>query len=324
MNKIRIYQKIEDIPSQKEPRVVVLGNFDGLHLGHQALIKRGADIAKKKGRSLMVFTFFPQFHTIRDPSFRYLLGQEEKFKFLELLGVHEMITVPFEASISSMSPEEFVHVILRETLGAGDVVVGDDYRFGHQAKGDVDFLKGYADQIDVHELDAVMLDGERISSTRVRELLSLGQVDEADRLLGYPYRQCGEVVRGQAIGRTIDFPTANIDYDESLLLPALGVYSAITYLVDKPEKRYLGVLNIGTRPTIDNNPKVIVEVHILDFDENIYGQKLCVEVHHFLRFIEKFHSLEELKAAIAEDVAQTRAFFTYPGLQRGRPDDIIM
>lgn len=310
MSNIRIYRDLDEVPILSEKRVVALGNFDGLHLGHQRLIQHAADLAKAKGQPLLVFTFFPQFHTIRDPAFRYLLGQEDKFAFLEALGVDEVLTVPFEASISSMEPEVFLDKVVNKILAASDLVVGHDYRFGHKARGDVSFLESHAVNMDLHIMDPVLLDGERVSSTQIRNFLSLGKVDEADRLLGYPYHLCGEVVHGRAIGRTINFPTANIAYDQSRLLPALGVYSAIVYLVDEPDTRYLGVLNIGTRPTVDNNPEIIVEVHLLDFDEDIYGKHLCVEVHHFLRFIEKFRGLEELKKAIAQDVDNTRTFFS--------------
>lgn len=314
MSSIRIYQEFSEIPPCPHKRVVALGNFDGLHMGHQSLIKKAADLAKAKGQPLMVFTFFPQFHTIRDPAFRYLLGQADKFRFLQDLGVDEVVTVPFEASISSMTAEDFIQEILHDSLEASDLVVGHDYRFGHQAQGDVAFLQSHGKGLAVHVMPPVLHDGERVSSTRIRELLSQGQIDEADFLLGYPYRLCGEVVHGRAIGRTIDFPTANIAYDQSLLLPALGVYSAVVYRPTRPDQRRLGVLNIGTRPTVDNNPEIIVEVHILDYEGDLYGQELCVEVHHFIRFIEKFQGLEELKAAIAWDATETRVFFQDHGL----------
>lgn len=308
MISFQVYTKIESV--KNKPRVVVLGNFDGLHLGHQALINKGREIADKKGLPLLVFTFYPQYHSIKDPNFKYLLSQFDKMKMLESLGVNEVLTLPFNEWISNMSAEDFLNTILKDTLMTSDVVVGFNYTFGHKASGNVPYLKENAQSMDVHVVEPVKTDGDPVSSTTIRRYLSEGRIDEADCLLGYPYHLCGEVVYGHAIGRTIDFPTANIDYDERLLLPALGVYSAVVWLTRNPEEKWYGVLNIGTRPTIDNSPRIIVEVHILDFDQDIYGQDLCIEVHHFLRTIVKFDGLDALKKAIQDDVVNTRLFFS--------------
>lgn len=304
----RVYTQIESV--KPKPRVVVLGNFDGLHLGHQALIHKGKQIANNKGLPLMVFTFFPQYHSVKDPNFKYLLSQFDKMKMLESLGVNEVLTLPFDKWISSMSAEDFLETILRQTLRTQDIVVGFNFTFGHKASGNVQYLETHGQGMGIHVVEPVKTDGDPVSSTTIRRYLAEGRIDEADCLLGYPYHLCGEVVHGQAIGRTIDFPTANIDYDDRLLLPALGVYSAVVWLTRQPEEKWYGVLNIGTRPTIDNSPSIIVEVHILDFDDDIYGQDLCIEVHHFLRKIVKFEGLDSLKEAIEGDVINTRAFFS--------------
>lgn len=306
-NSCTIYTDIQQVPEKE--RIVILGNFDGLHKGHQKLFKKGRQLAEEKNLNVLVFTFFPQPQSYKDPNFKYLLSQEDKLNHFFDRGADEVLTLPFDNEISALSATEFIDNILNKTLKAKDLVVGYDYHFGYQAKGDIQLLKEYAENMDVHIIAPVLHKGVGVSSSRIRQLIKEGNVDEAEDMLGYPYCLCGEVVHGRAIGRTINFPTANIDYDHSLVLPITGVYSAIVFLKDFPEKKYHGVLNVGTRPTIDENPEVIIEVHILDFNEDIYGEFLCIEVHHFLRYIVKFNNLNELKEAIEGDVVETEAFF---------------
>ena len=149
-----------------------------------------------------------------------------------------------------------------------------------------------------------------VSSSLIRRQIRAGNMILVKELLGYPYHLCGEVVHGAQNGRAMNFPTANIDFNESLILPSLGVYAARAWLVDEPENKYEGVLNIGTRPTVDDSPKITVEIHMLDFDRDIYGERLCIEIYHFLRHISKFRNLDELKTTISMDVVNAKKFFS--------------
>lgn len=296
----------------KQRRVVVLGNFDGLHIGHQNLIHHGRMMADRLNASLAVLTFYPQWQSLHKPDFKYLLSQPEKFTFLEKLHVDEVITIPCNAEFASMSAERFIEDILLEKLTTCGVVVGFNYTFGHEAKGTPELLvqRLSSKNVLVHVEPPFKYEDNIVSSSLIRRQIRAGNMMLVRELLGYPYHLCGEVVHGAQNGRAMNFPTANIDFDDSLMLPSLGVYAARAWLVDEPEKKYEGVLNIGTRPTVDDSPKITVEVHMLDFDKDIYGKELCIEIYHFLRHISKFKNLSELRLTISRDVINAKKFFS--------------
>ena len=304
---------IQDITRHR--RVVVLGNFDGLHLGHQNLIRQGRVMAEQLSASLTVLTFFPQWQSLHKPDFKYLLSQEDKYRFLEKLSVDEVITIPCDAQFASMSADMFIDKILLERLSTCGVVVGFNYTFGHEAKGTPELLKERLSEchVKVHVEPPFKYEESIVSSSLIRRQIRAGNMMLVKDLLGYPYHLCGEVVHGAQNGRAMNFPTANIDYDETLMLPSLGVYAARAWLVDEPEKRFDGVLNIGTRPTVDDSPAITVEIHMLDFDRDIYGKRLCIEIYHFLRHISKFKDLSELKLTISRDIATAKKFFSNEG-----------
>lgn len=293
-------------------RTVVLGNFDGLHRGHQQLIGLGRQIADEHDEELAVFTFHPQIQQMFDDSFCYLLTEEQKLQRFRQLQVDVIETVPFEKAIATLSPEQFVQRILVERLKARHVVVGFNYSFGYKGAGDSQLLQqlGAAHGITVTVMEPCSVQGEVVSSTAIRNYLRAGNVEKANALLGYAYSLEGPVLRGNQIGRTIGFPTANIGPAERLLLPANGVYGALTYV---DGRAYPGILNIGLRPTIAHSVGLNIEVHLFDFDADIYGKVIRSELHYFLRREVKFDGLDGLKAQLEQDQAKTRQLFAAAG-----------
>lgn len=269
---------------------VSLGKFDGIHRGHQCLLER---IKKQNKYIPTVFTFVmaekqPKIYT-----------QQEKDSILEQFGIQREVLYPFEESTKNMLPEAFVSKILMEKMDTKYICVGEDFRFGKDRAGDVTLLEalknkyGYTLEI----VEKLRLDGDVVSSTRIRKLLSTGELKKANVLLGIPFFVQGQVIHGEALGRTLDLPTANlIPVPEKILLPD-GVY-ATTVRVDG--KEYAGVTNIGKKPTVGEHIRGI-ETHILDFKEDIYGQEICVSFIDYIRPEMKFSSVEELRTRIEQD-----------------------
>ena len=211
-------------------RTVVLGNFDGLHKGHQQLIRLGREIADQNGEELAVFTFYPQIQELFDPAFCYLLPEEKKAERLGQLGVDVLQTVPFDAQIAQLTPETFVKTILVEKMHAQHVVVGFNYTFGYQGAGNPEKLQELCSQygISVTVMEPCCVDDEIVSSSTIRSYFKDGRIEKVNEMLGYVYTVSGVVCQGNQIGRTIGFPTANIMAPPKLLLPANGVYAALT------------------------------------------------------------------------------------------------
>lgn len=289
-------------------RTVVLGNFDGLHKGHQQLIRLGREIADQNGEELAVFTFYPQIQELFDPAFCYLLSEEKKAERLGQLGVDVLQTVPFDAQIARLTPEAFVKTILVEKMHAQHVVVGFNYTFGYQGAGNPEKLQELCSQygISVTVMEPCCVDDEIVSSSTIRSYLKEGRIEKVNEMLGYVYTVSGVVCQGNQIGRTIGFPTANIMAPPKLLLPANGVYAALTKV---DGVTYPGILNIGLRPTIKNSVGINIEVNLFHFDADIYGKEIEIGIRYFLRSEVKFSGLEALKAQLEKDKAQTRQLF---------------
>ena len=281
-------------------RTVVLGNFDGLHIGHQKLIQLGKTIADANDEELAVFTFHPQIQELRNPEFSYLLSIEEKRKKFEKLQVDHIETVPFDEQIAALSPEAFVEQVLVDVLHARHVVVGFNYTFGHKGAGTSEILAELCKKynIDVTVMQPCYVDDEVVSSSAIRQYLQDGAIEKANALLGDVFTLHGEVVHGNQIGRTIGFPTANIPVPKQQMIPANGVYAAI---VTVDGNRYPGILNIGHRPTVANGSHISIEVHLMNFDNDIYGKEISIAVCHFLRKESKFDGLDQLKAQLEKD-----------------------
>jgi riboflavin kinase/FMN adenylyltransferase len=290
--------------------VVALGNFDGVHLGHQAVIRRALEVGRGSGRRVVAATFDPHPRAVIRPGAEpWLLSTpEERRELLLSCGVDDVYVIRFDAELSQKSPEEFVEDVLVGELGASDVVVGENFRFGHKASGGVEELSkslqgggGEAHPVQIRGLEGG--NSGEISSSRIRSLISEGDVSGASGLLGRTYTVHGQVVTGDQRGATIGFPTANISPDPRVLVPARGVYAGYARLASG--ERYAACTNVGVAPTFDRRENRI-EAYLLDFEGDLYGQRLEVGFEDRLRPERKFSGLEELKAQISRDVAEAR------------------
>lgn len=296
-------QVFRHIPSLLQPpTALAIGNFDGMHLGHQALLNQLMQTAQAKKLIPAVMTFEPhprEFFTPETAPAR-LRSLREKLEYLTELGVARVYIMKFNRKFAGISAQAFMQNILREALNAQSILVGSDFKFGAKRAGSVaDFKAAGFDLIDLPQVDMA---GERVSSTRVRQALADGRLQEAATLLGRPYSISGKVVHGAQRGRTIGFPTANVHMRHER--PALtGVYAV------KLDGLH-AVANLGVRPTIAGIPKLSLEVHVLDFNGDLYDKHVHVEFFHKIRDEMKFDGLDALKAQIAKDVAVAREFFT--------------
>jgi len=295
-------QVFRHIPSALQPpTALAIGNFDGMHLGHQALLNQLMQTAKTQNLIPAVMTFEPhprEFFTPATAPAR-LRSLREKLEYLSELGVARVYICAFNSKFASISAQVFMQNILRESLNAQSILVGNDFKFGAKRAGSVaDFVAAGFDLIDFPQVD---MESERVSSTRVRLALASGRLQEAGALLGRPYSISGKVVHGAQRGRTIGFPTANVHMRHER--PALtGVYAV------KLDGLH-AVANLGVRPTIAGIPKLSLEVHVLDFNGDLYDKHVHVEFLHKIRDEMKFDGLDALKAQIAKDVEVARKFF---------------
>ncbi len=283
---------------QDEPTVVVIGNFDGVHRGHQKLF----EVAKENSEGLRVvalsFTPHPSWVVSNDPK-QMIMRTSDKRKKLEKLGVDVYIQYPFDLAFSKTDPEVFFEDILIKQLKAKVVVVGQDYHFGKEQQGNIEYLQGFADKFNVRlcTVKKVIVDGEPISSTKIRKLIIAGNLKEARELLGEDYVVSGSVVEGKKLGKKIGFPTANILAREGVLYPPNGVYAT---KVRVKNKSYLGITNIGYNPTVGGVSKTI-ETNLFDFDEDIYNEHMVVTFFEHLRPEKTFSGVPELIDQITSD-----------------------
>ena len=292
--------------------VVVLGNFDGVHLGHRAVIRRAVEAGRESGRRVIAASFDPHPKSVIRPGAEpWLLSSPEMRRELLLnCGVDEVRFISFDAELSRKSPEDFVRDVLVGELEAAEVIVGENFRFGHKAAGSFEDLARTMAEIggEAHAVEIQALNGanEMISSSRIRSMLSEGEAEGAARLLGRPYAVRGEVVEGDRRGATIGFPTANLAPDPRVLIPARGVYAGhADVLRDGKRQRYAACTNVGVAPTFDRQENRI-EAYLLDFEGDLYGETVEVAFTHRLRAEKKFSGVEELKAQISADVQRAR------------------
>ncbi|TKG94694.1 bifunctional riboflavin kinase/FAD synthetase [Puteibacter caeruleilacunae] len=301
---MKIYHSIENFKA-KNP-VVTIGTFDGVHRGHQQVIKELIRIAKENNGESVVFTFYPHPRLVVNPddnSLRLLNTLEEKKKLFAKIGLDHLVVFPFTKEFSKMDYSDFVKNILVGQMNMAHLVVGYDHKFGHKRKGGFDFLEQCAQKLGfgISKLEVLESDATNISSTKVREALLEGNLVRANKFLGYQYALDGHVVKGNQIGRTLDFPTANIEvFDVHKLIPAEGVYVVRVSVGDRNE--YQGMLNIGTRPTIQSNEDhKSIEVNIFDLNEDIYEEPITVLFETRIRSEKKFNSLDALKDQLYKD-----------------------
>lgn len=296
---------LKDIKGTFTNSVITLGNFDGVHLGHQELIRMVIRRARQIGGTSLVVTFRPHPLKILAPEKcpPLISIYEEKIRLIEQLGIDVLVKIPFSMEFAAMSPEAFVKDILCGLLGTKEIFVGSNYRFGKSRAGNVAMLRelGKALGFTVQEVEQVALGGEVISSTIIRQLLRDGEVEHAARLLGRVYAVSGIVVKGDARGRGLGFPTANI-VAKHAIIPADGVYAVRLHVRDR---FYDGIANIGLRPTFDTKVRTI-EVHVFDFDEDIYGEDISLYFIRKIREERKFSGPQELVCQIHTDIAAAR------------------
>lgn len=285
---------------KREKCVVALGNFDGLHLAHMAIIDNCVREARKRRIKSAVLFFFEHTQNITDKKqVRLISDASSKLKLVEKAGVDIVFMRHFNKEFMELSPCEFVDFLKRE-LNASVVCVGYDYRFGHKAEGDIVLLKNLCADcgIDVFITDEIDFNGIPVKSTVIRKHIEAGSIEQANAMLGRNFTICGEIEKGFQNGRKIGIPTANVKFSECVVLPKDGVYMGYTTLRGK---RYKSLINVGNNPTVDGK-RTTVESHILDFDEDIYGEIAEVEFCKRIRGEIKFASLEELKKQIRKDI----------------------
>src|SRR6266581_2811619 len=282
---------------------LAIGFFDGVHLGHQQIVRQTIGNARQHEAIALAITFDQHPNTIvapdRVPPLIYSLPQ--KLRAMEALGVDTLLLIHFDKQFSQQTGEVFIRGLARDLGALQSICVGANFVFGYKRGGNVELLKKLGEELKftVHGLAAVALDGKAVSSTRIRELIQAGQLDAASQMLGRSYSLTGRVVRGDGLGKQLGFPTANLDV-KALALPPKGVYAVHAEVAGKA---WRAVLNIGTRPTLQNpNPQMQVEAHLLDFQGDLYGQELEITFLDKLREEKKFASRAELREQIGRDV----------------------
>ncbi|HVU08281.1 MAG TPA: bifunctional riboflavin kinase/FAD synthetase [Verrucomicrobiae bacterium] len=307
---MKIIHAANELKANGKKVCLAIGFFDGVHLGHQQIIRQTISDAHQHDAIPLVLTFDKHPNVIvapdKVPPLIYSLPQ--KLRVIESLGVENILLIAFGKKFSEQTGEEFIRSLAKQLGKIHSICVGADFVFGYKRSGDVALLKKLGSELhfQVHGLAAVSLDGEIVSSTRIREMIRAGNLDAASQMLGRAYTICGKIVEGDKLGQKFGFPTANLDA-ANLILPPNGVYSGSTNLNGT---FYRVALNIGFRPTIATGKlELRVEAHILDFNGNLYGQELEIEIGEKLREEKKFASPDELKAQIARDVAKVREKF---------------
>jgi riboflavin kinase/FMN adenylyltransferase len=286
---------------------LAIGVFDGVHLGHQQIIRQTIADAHQHAAISLVVTFDRHPNAVVAPERvpPQIFSRSQKIRAIEALGTDALLEIPFDRAFSEKPGETFIRELIRDLGQVFSICVGANFVFGHRRSGNVELLKKLGTELgfQVHGHGAVALDGELVSSTRIREAIRAGNLDAASQMLGHPYAICGKVNEGDKIGRQLGFPTANLDVS-GLILPPNGVYSSYVNLSGGAHK---AALNIGVRPTLTGaQPDLRVEAHLLDFRGNLYGMELELEIGSKLRSEMKFPSIDDLKRQISQDVDTVR------------------
>jgi riboflavin kinase/FMN adenylyltransferase len=293
----------------KNKTIVTIGTFDGVHLGHQKILEQIISAAKSSDSESLVLTFFPHPRMVlqEGSEMKQLNTLNEKISLLENLGIDNLVVHPFDKDFSRMTAEEFVKEVLVDTFHLKKIIIGYDHRFGRNRTADINDLKTFGETygFEVEQITVKQINEVSISSTKIRTALAEGNIERANEYLGYPYSLTGLVTKGQQLGRTIGYPTANITLEEDYkLIPQNGVYVAQCVLNGQT---VFGMMNIGHRPTV-NGTNQTIEIHFFDFNEDIYGQKITVSLLKRLRNEEKFPSLDSLKEQLNTDKTNAKSF----------------
>jgi riboflavin kinase/FMN adenylyltransferase len=310
---MKIFNGFDNLDSIPNP-VLTIGTFDGVHIGHQKIIQQLNEEATKINGESVLFTFYPHPRMVIFPEshgLKLIQTQNEKLEKLKRFGLKNVIVQPFTKEFSNLSATEFVRDFLVEKLKVKKLVIGHDHQFGKNREGNLEFLQKMSKiyNFEVFEIPAQEIDEVNISSTRIRKSIESGKIEIADTYLGEPFEINGTVVKGNQLGRTIGYPTANISLENDIkIIPGNGVYLVKVELENQPI--YIGMMNIGIRPTIQNNLTKTLEVHIFDFNADIYDQSIKVKILSRIRNEQKFNSIEELTNQLKKDEKTGRDFFT--------------
>jgi riboflavin kinase/FMN adenylyltransferase len=301
---MNVYRSLAEVPEAPAGRSLALGTFDGVHLGHRKVIGEALERGRAAGLPVAVVTFDPHpLQVLRPEAPPHLITPTSvKADLIASLGVDELVVIPFTEELSRMSAETFADEVLAGGLRARHLSVGANFRFGHEAQGDVRLLER-SGSFETTVVPLVELHGKPVSSTRIRELLEAGAVAEARELLGAPFRLRGPVVEGDARGRLLDMPTANVTPPPEVVLPATGIYAAVARIEGQERP---AAVSIGVRPTFEQAGELKVEAHLLDFDGDLYGRTLTLDLIERIRDEERFDSAEELVEQMRRDVERVR------------------
>jgi len=298
---LKIHRSIEGLSIQNP--VITVGTMDGVHLGHQLILKRLQEQAERLNGESVLITFWPHPRmVVHHQDIRLLNLLNEKILVLKAkTSLQHLVILDFTKDLSQLPPQDFIATLLYPALRFKGFLVGYDHHFGRRRAGDFDLVQslGQTMGFESFQVEALQVEGDNVSSTNIRNALAEGEVKKANAYLGYPYKLEGTIVKGDALGRTLGFPTANLQIEPYKLLPANGVY-AVRAKVKNHD--YNGMLNIGVRPTLKKQPvEPTVEVHLFDFEEDIYGQSLVLELCDFVRNEQPFSSLDALKKQLQQD-----------------------
>lgn len=291
-----------EIYNSTEPTVVTIGTFDGVHIGHQKIIKHLINTGKSKGLKSVILTFFPHPRMVlqKDSNIKLINTIDERRNILDDLGLDYLVVKKFTHEFSRLSAENFVKGILVEELNAKKVIIGYDHRFGRNRNADINDLKTFGETFgfEVEEISAQDINDVAVSSTKIRLALMDGEIHKANAYLGYNFMLTGKVTKGKSLGKELGFPTANIEIEEDYkIIPKQGSYIVNSMIKDT---LFYGMMNIGVNPTV-NGSKQTIEVHFFDFDDDIYEDTIKIDLLHRIRDEEKFESLEALKLQLAKD-----------------------
>jgi len=298
---LNVFPSISEFNSTKKT-IVTIGTFDGVHIGHQKIIEKLIQETKKADCESLILTFFPHPKMVLNgsSSIKLLNTINEKSSLLEKMGLDNLVVHPFDKKFSNLSAEEFVKTILVDSFNLKKIIIGYDHRFGNNRAANIDDLISFGKKYDfeVEQISAQEIDSVSVSSTKIRDAITDGNMIIANEFLGYDYILSGKIITGKQLGRTIGFPTANIKIEENYkLIPKNGVYIVKSHL---QEKTVFGIMNIGLNPTV-NGEDLSIEVHFLDFEADLYNKNITVSVIARIRDEQKFTSIDLLKAQIQED-----------------------
>lgn len=308
-----IFKDLKQLPQFHNP-VLTIGSFDGVHHGHKAILKHVVQEARKINGESILITFHPHPRKIIHPeiSLGLLTSPEQKMDLISQEGIDHIVVVPFSREFSMLSAADYVENFLWKNFHPSAIVLGYDHHFGHSREGNIELLKAIlSPKVKISEIPAQLIDDAAVSSTKIRKALLEGRIEMANEMLERPFSLHGTVIHGEKTGRKLGFPTANLRMDSpDILIPKQGVYIVQAIINDK---QYPAMMSIGVRPTINDKNICSIEVHILDFNEDLYGKSLTVELLHYIRSEEKCNTFDDLIELMKNDEAVTRSYFEKQG-----------